>query len=379
MSDPRVDRLAELIVGYSLEVGEGDVVRIDGLDVAAPLTLALYGAALAAGAHPYTNTTLDGLTELLVEHGSDSQLEYISPVQWQEVDRLDALVTIWADRNTRSMSRADPERHRREIQTERKLANRRWERIEAGEMRWCGTHFPTQAHAQEAEMALHEYEAFVFAACHADTDDPAAHWRSQGEELGARAAELSVVRELRVVGPDTDLRLTVDGRRWLPAAGRHPANMPDGEIFTSPVEVATEGEIRFSFPAIFRGREVDDVRLRFEGGKVVTAEAAEGREYLMALLDMDEGARVAGEFAFGLNYEIDRFSRNILLDEKIGGTVHLALGAGFKQAGGRNASALHWDMICDLRDEGEVYADGELVWTAGRFVREPVGEVVESG
>ena len=379
MSDPRVERLAELIVGYSLDLGEGDVVRIDGLDVAAPLVVALYSAALAAGAHPYTNVTLDGLTELLVEQGSDEQLEYLSPVQWREVETLDALVTIWADRNTRSMSRADPERHRRQIQTDRKLANRRWERIAAGEMRWCGTHFPTQAHAQEAEMALEEYEAFVLGACYADRDDPAAHWRAHAERLGSRAAELSAVRELRVLGPDTDLRLAVDGRRWLAAAGRHPANMPDGEIFTSPVESDTEGEIRFSFPAIFRGREVEDVRLRFEGGRVVAAEAAEGEDYLTALLDMDEGARVAGEFAFGLNYEIDRFTRNILLDEKIGGTVHLALGAGFKQVGGRNASALHWDMICDLRAEGEVYADGELVWKAGRFVTDPVGEAVASG
>ena len=379
MSDPGVDRLADLIVGYSLELGEGDVVRIDGLEVAAPLAVSLYRAALAVGAHPYTNLTLDGLTELLVEHGSDAQLEYISPVQWREVDTIDALVTIWADRNTRSLSRADPERHRREIQTERKLANRRWERIAVGELRWCGTHFPTHGHAQEAEMPLDEYEDFVFAACHADRDDPAAHWRARAEALGARAAELSAVRELRVRGPDTDLRLVVDGRRWIAAAGRHPANMPDSEVFTSPVETETEGDIRFSFPAIFRGREVQDVRRRFEGGRVVAGEAVEGQDYLTALLDMDDGARVAGEFAFGLNYEIDRFTRNILLDEKIGGTVHLALGAGFKQVGGRNASALHWDMICDLRADGEVYADGELVWKAGRFVTDPVGEAVASG
>jgi aminopeptidase len=377
VSDARIDRLADLIVGYSLELGEGDVVRIDALEVAAPLALALYRSALAAGAHPYTNITLDGLTELLVREGSDAQLDYIAPTQWREVDALDALVTIWADGNTRSMSRADPERHRRQIQTERKLANRRWERIAAGELRWCGTHFPTQAHAQEAEMPLAEYEAFVLAACYVDREDPAAHWRAQAESLEARAAELSTVRELRVLGPDTDLRLAVEGRRWLAAAGRHPANMPDGEVFTSPLETETQGEIRFSFPAVFRGREVDDVRLRFEAGRVVAAEAAEGEEYLSALLDMDDGARVAGEFAFGLNYEIDRFTRNILLDEKIGGTVHLALGAGFKQVGGRNASALHWDMICDLRRDGEVYADGDLVWKAGRFVGEPVGEKVD--
>jgi aminopeptidase len=177
------------------------------------------------------------------------------------------------------------------------------------------------------------------------------------------------VRELRIVGPDTDLRLGVEGRRWLAANGKY--NMPDGEVFTSPRETETEGEIRFGFPAIFQGREVEDVRLRFEGGRVVAAEAERGEDYLHSLLDMDEGARVPGEIAFGLNYEIDRFTRNILFDEKIGGTMHLALGSAFAQAGGKNQSGLHWDLICDLREEGEVYADGELVWRAGSFLREP--------
>ncbi|MEX0817430.1 MAG: aminopeptidase, partial [Gaiellales bacterium] len=191
--------------------------------------------------------------------------------------------------------------------------------------------------------------------------------------------ELESVRELRVVGPDTDLRLGVAGRKWIAADGRY--NMPDGEVFTSPVETETEGEIRYTFPAIYHGREVDDVRLRFEGGRVVAAEAVRGGDYLRTLLDMDDGARVLGEVAFGLNYEINRFTRNILFDEKIGGTMHFALGSAFPQAGGVNTSGLHWDMICDLREEGEVYADGELVWKAGRFLAEPAVQpigVVES-
>src|ERR671937_2224112 len=187
--------------------------------------------------------------------------------------------------------------------------------------------------------------------------------------MNERARELEMVRGLRVVGPDTDLRFVVDGRRWLAADGR--LNMPDGEIFTSPVETETEGEIRFTFPAVFGGRVVEDVRLRFEGGRVVAAEAASGDDYLQSLLAMDDGARVLGEAAFGLNYEIDRFTRDILFDEKIGGTVHLALGASFKKVGGQNDSGLHWDLICDLRTDGEVYADGELVWKAGRFLHEP--------
>ncbi len=377
MTDPRVDRLAGLLVDYSLALREGQVVRIDGLEASAPLALALYEAALRAGAQPYTNIGLSGLGETLLQHGSDEQLAYLSPIQWEEIERLDALVTIWSEVNTRALSRVDPGRHAAYIAAQRRLSNRRWERISNGEMSWCGTLFPTNAHAQEAEMSLTEYEDFVFAACHVHEDDPASHWRAVSTQLQARASELGAVQELRVVGPDTDLRLGVDGRTWLAADGRY--NMPDGEVFTSPIETETEGEIRYTFPAVYQGREVEDIRLRFEEGRVVNAAAARGNDYLQSLLDMDAGARVVGEVAFGLNYEIDRFTRNILFDEKIGGTMHLALGSGFTQAGGRNTSGLHWDMICDLRREGEVYADGALIWKEGRFLAEPAFEVVESG
>jgi aminopeptidase len=162
--------------------------------------------------------------------------------------------------------------------------------------------------------------------------------------------------------------VVVEGRRWQPADGK--LNMPDGEVFTSPVEDGTEGEIRFTFPAIFNGRVVEDVRLRFEGGRVVAAEAARGADYLEAMLDMDSGARILGEAAFGLNYEIDRVTGDILFDEKIGGTIHLALGSSFKHVGGQNESGLHWDMICDLRAGGEVQADGETIWRDGAFLAE---------
>jgi aminopeptidase len=377
MIDPRVERLARLIVDYSLGLREGQVFRIDALDAAQPLALECYRAALSAGAHAYANIGLPGLLEALLRHGSDEQLTYLSPLQWEEIEGLDALVTVWSEVNTRALSRIQPERHAAYIAAQRKLSNRRWERISRGEMSWCGTLFPTNAHAQEAEMSLTEYEDFVFAACHVHEDDPAAHWRSVSSELEARAAELGTVGELRVVGPDTDLTMGVAGRSWLAADGRY--NMPDGEVFTSPLETETEGEIRYTFPALYHGREVDDVRLRFEEGRVVHAEASRGNDYLQSLLAMDDGARVLGEVAFGLNYEIDRFTRNILFDEKIGGTMHFALGSGFPQTGGANTSGLHWDMICDLRDEGEVYADGELVWKDGRFLAAPALEVVESG
>jgi aminopeptidase len=369
VTDPRVTRLAALVVDYSLELGERQILRIDAPEVSSPLALGLYQAALGAGAFPYTNLSVDGLLEILLEHGSEEQIAHVSALEWHQMETIQALATIWSETNTRSLSRVDSGRHARFLGAHRQLSNRRWERISAGDLRWCGTLFPTQAHAQDAAMSLERYEDFVYGACHVDEDDPAAHWRLAADSIRARAEELDSARELRIVGPDTDLRIGVDGRKWIAADGRF--NMPDGEVFTSPVETETDGEIRYTFPAIYHGREVEDVRLRFEDGRVVAAEAARGGDYLSSLLDMDEGARVPGEIAFGLNYEIDRFTRNILFDEKIGGTMHLALGAGFPQAGGTNTSGLHWDMICDLRAEGEVYVDGELAWKAGRFLREP--------
>jgi len=370
MTDPRVAKLADLLVKYSLELGPGQRVRIDGGTVSAPLVTEVYRSALRVGAHPRPRIEVEGLEAIALDEASEEQLTHISEIDRFEVEHLDAVVTVWGDRNTRSLSRADPQRVSRRLAARRTLINRFWERIDAGQARWVGTRFPTEAHAQDAEMSLAEYEDFVYAACHVRADeDPLAHWRSVSVELNARAGELATASELRIVGPDTDLLLNVDGRRWLAADGK--MNMPDGEVFTSPVETQTEGEIRFSFPAIFHGRGVEDVRLRFEGGRVVAAEARSGQDYLESLLDMDEGARILGELAFGMNYEIDRFSRDILFDEKIGGTIHLALGSSFKQLGGRNESGLHWDLICDLRAEGEVYADGELVWKAGRFLGEP--------
>jgi aminopeptidase len=378
MSDPRVERLAELIVGYSLDLRPGQIVRIEGSTVAEPLAAALYAAALRRGAHPYVDLAVEGLAEHLVAHGSDEQLAHVSPTEWNAVELLDALVVLWADENTRSFGQADPDRHQRYVAARRQVTNRFYERVAAGEARWCGTLMPTNGHAQDAEMSLADYERFVYDACHVSGDgDPAEHWEGLASSLAARAEQLDAVRELRVVGPDTDLALVVEGRTWIAADGR--LNMPDGEVFTSPVETATRGEIRFTFPAIFKGREVEDVRLRFEDGRVVASEASRGLSHLRAMLEMDDAASLLGEVAFGLNYEIDRFTRNILFDEKIGGTMHFALGSGFPEAGGRKQSGLHWDMICDLRADGEVYADGELIWRAGQFLADPQPASVRAG
>jgi aminopeptidase len=370
MTDQRVARLARLLAGYSLELRRGQVLRIDAPTAATPLTEELYRAALEAGSLPYVNVELESLPEILTREGSGEQIDFVSPLAEEELERIDAIATIWAESNTRALSGAEPERHQRLIAASRRLTNKRWERISARQMRWCGVLYPTAAHAQEAGMSLGEYERFVYRACHVEEDgDPVAHWEATHDELGRRAEQLGHTRELRVVGAGTDLRVVVEGRTWEAADGRY--NMPDGEVYTSPVETATEGEVHFSFPALFQGREVEDIHLRFSEGRVVDAEARRGDSFLEALLDMDEGARRLGEVSFGLNYEIDRFTKNTLFDEKIGGTMHFALGSAFTELGGRNESGLHWDLVCDLRAEGEVFADGELVWRAGAFLQEP--------
>jgi aminopeptidase len=368
--DPRYDKLAELVLDHSLRLQPGEVLRIEGeAAAAAPLVVPLHREAIKRGAHAYAALELAGLKEILVAHGTDEQLDFVSPMELREIDAIDASITVWSESNTRSFTRADTDRRQRQLTAQRQVAIRRRDRIANGEHRWCGTLSPTQGHAQDADMSLEDYEDFVFRACHVLDDDPVDHWRQVGERLQARAEELGSVRELRIVGEDTDLTVVVDGRTWRAAYGRQ--NVPDGEVYTSPIETGVNGTIRFGFPAVFGGREIDDARLELENGRVVAAEAAGGEEYLRSLLELDEGASCVGEIAFGLNYEIDRFTRNILFDEKIGGTMHMALGMGFEALGGQNRSALHLDLICDLRREGEVYADGELVWRSGQFLEDP--------
>lgn len=371
MTEPRLERLAGLIVGYSLGLEPGRVFRVETSVAGLPLATELHRAALAAGALPYVHVELEAATETLVKQGSDEQLAFVPPTAESETD--DAIATVWAESNTRALSGSAPARHQRLLAATRDLLQRRWARISAGELGWAGVLCPTAAHAQDAGMSLAEYERFVFRSCHVeDENDPVAHWRSRSAELAAHAERLSGIGELHIVGPGTDLRVVVGGRKWEAADGHY--NMPDGEVYTSPVETETEGEISFAFPALHRGHEVDGIALRFEDGAVVAAEARQGKDFLDAVLDLDPGARRLGEVAFGLNYEIDRFTQNTLFDEKIGGTMHVALGSAFEELGGKNESALHWDLVCDLRAEGEVYADGELVWQAGRFLEQGAAE-----
>ncbi|HMO59182.1 MAG TPA: aminopeptidase [Roseiflexaceae bacterium] len=365
MTDPRIDKMARVLVRYSLALKPGDLFRIVTTPAAAPLVLALYRETLAAGAHPLVSLVLEETEELLYRHGSDDQIRYVSPMQLQEIETIAATIRIMASENTRLLSNADTQKVAARRQALRPLQERVMARSAEGTINWCVALFPTNAAAQDADMSLGDYEDFVYSACKLHYDDPVAAWRASASEQQRIADFLASRSVIRLVAPDTDLTYDVAGRKWVNCYGDR--NFPDGEVFSSCDEALTEGYIRYSFPAIYAGREVEDVRLWFEGGKVVKATAAKGEELLHSLLDMDEGSRRLGEVAFGTNYDITKFSRNILFDEKIGGTIHLALGAGYPETGSKNPSALHWDMICDMR-EGEAYADGQLFYKDGKFI-----------
>jgi aminopeptidase len=361
----RTRRLAEVLVGYSAGVGPGDLVLLEGSVAAEPLFDELYRVVLRAGGHPVMRVELE-LEEYLLAEGADEQVAWVNPALREDIERADVRIVIEAPSNTKSLTGADPARQALAEVTRAELRERYLERAHQGELRWVVSAYPTNAAAQDAEMSLAEYEEFFYGACFLDDGDPVARWRAFSEELQRVAELLAARQELRLVGPGTDLTLAVDGRTWIPSEGRE--NFPDGEVFTAPHERSAEGEIRFTYPAVFRGRQVDDLRLRFRGGEVVEASAARGQAFLEEMIAVDDGARRVGELAFGLNDAIAVFTRNILFDEKIGGTVHLALGSAYAECGGTNRSALHWDLICDLRSGGEVYADGELVYRNGRFL-----------
>lgn len=364
--DARLARFAQVLVEYSLEVQSGQVVAIQGTSVASELLREIYREVIKRGAHPVPLVALSGADEIMLKQGADEQLRFITPVQRWVAEQADATISVLSDTNTRRLSNVDPGRQRIVSEARTELMQTFMRRAAQGELNWCATLFPTEAYAQDAEMSLAEYEEFVFGAGKLDAENPVAEWEQQSARQQDLIDWLSARDEVHIVGPDTNLRVRTGGRTWINADGKR--NFPDGEIFTGPIEDSVNGTVRFSYPAIIAGREVDDVRLRFENGVVVEASAGKNQTFLEQMLSMDEGAKRLGEFAFGTNFEITQFTRNILFDEKIGGTIHMALGAGYPDSGSQNQSGLHWDMICDLRAGGEVRVDGELFMKDGEFV-----------
>jgi aminopeptidase len=365
MIDTRVAKMARTIVRYSVSLKRGErfliLTSVPGL----PLAREVYREALALGALPVVRTMHPELEELLYRCGNDEQVKFVPEYERQELESLDARLVIRGDENVMTLAGVDSERLTIGRQARRTLLERMMARKAAGELKSCLTQYPTNASAQEAGMSLADYEEFVFGACFADRPDPIAAWQELSREQQSKVDFLDGVKVLKVEGPDTDLSLSVEGRKWVNSDGK--ANFPSGEVFTGPVEDSVNGRVRFDVPTLFSGKVVEEIRLEFRAGKVVSASAARGDDMLRSALDTDAGSRFLGEFAFGLNYGITRATKNILFDEKIGGTIHMAIGAGYPETGSHNRSAIHWDMIKNMK-QGRVLADGKPAYENGRFI-----------
>lgn len=366
MKDVRVEKLADLLVNYSVAVKPGDKVLLSGPSSAGPLLTAVYARVLQAGGLPMSWLSLFEMQEILYRTGSDAQLQFVPEPYKLAMMTFDIEIVIMGDENTRALTNIDPQRMVLRRKAYADISHAFMERAARKEARWTLALYPTQAYAQDAEMSLSEYEDFVYSACMPDSNDPVGYWQKVAARQERIIDWLKGKQTLHVIAPGTDLRMSIAGRRFINCACKE--NVPDGEIFTGPVEDSMEGHVHFTYPSIYGGRQVDGVRLWFEKGKVVKAAADKNEDFLLKTIDTDEGSRYVGEFAIGTNEGIQRFTGEILFDEKIGGSFHMALGDGYPESGSQNKSGLHWDMICDLRHGGEIWADDQLMYKDGQFV-----------
>lgn len=365
MPDPRLVKMADVLTHYSLAIRPGDRLVVRAPSIAAPLVKEVYRAALRAGAFVTPSITLSGMEEIRFKESNDEQLTHIPPYERVLLETINKSLLILGDTNTRHLSGADPAKMAKSGLSRSELGANMMKRAAKGELNWCVTLFPTLAYAQEAGMSLPDYENFVYGACLLDTDSPTEGWQRVDREQQHITDAMNTFDQFHVTAPGTDIRYRTGGRVWKNANGR--VNFPDGEVFTGPIEDSVNGTVRFTYPAIYHGNRVEGVQLTFRDGKVINASAERGQAFLDQMLNMDAGSRFLGEVAFGLNYNIKRFTGEILFDEKIGGTMHMALGASYPETGGVNESGLHWDMICDLR-EGQVSADGNTIYRGGQFL-----------
>ncbi len=365
MTDPRVEKLAQTLVEYSAAIKPGDKVSLTGDVSGLPLIREVYKRAVLAGAYIVLDIQDNYASDFLIRHGTDAQLQWVSPKTHWRSEESDVSITIRSTTNTRLSSSADPQRETLHARAIRPVTDIRGVRTERGEHRWTLAQFPTEAYAQEADMSLEEFEDFVYHATFCDQPDPVKCWNDLRDSQQKYVDWLKGRKQVVVRGPNIDMRLSIEGRTFINSDGLR--NMPSGEIFTGPVEDSVNGWVRFTYPAIRQGRQVEGIELKFDQGKVVSATARKNEAFLLANLDSDPGARYLGEFAIGTNYGINRFTGNILFDEKIGGTLHMAVGNGYLETGSKNKSSVHWDMICDMRTDSEITVDGDLFYKDGQF------------
>ena len=365
--DSRIEKMADVLINYSTRVQPGELVLIRGTSPAAqPLMQALTISALRAGGQPFNYVHVADEAPIMLRWGSESQIQLPNPMLRLMYETCPVVIRIDADENTRALTSSPAAKLKAHQHARGDWLSIQMRREAAGTLRRCSTLFPTQAFAQDAGMSLSEYEDFVFGACGLIEPDPVAYWRNMAAGQQKLIDWLAGKKQITLRGKNIDLTLSVDGRTFENADGT--SNLPDGEFFTGPVENSVNGWVKFTFPLVYQGSMVRGAELVFKDGQVVEARAENNVEYLTSTLDTDPGARYLGEFAFGTNRFIDRFTGQILFDEKIGGTVHMALGQSYAQTGGLNKSSVHWDMICDTRTDTEILVDGERFFDDGKFL-----------
>lgn len=361
------DKYAEVLVDYSVDVQKGDLVQIRATSVyAKDLVKAVFKRILERGGHPLVRTSIEDMSDTFIKLASDEQLDYVDPITKLEYEKVDKFISIGAPMNTKTMARANMAKLARRGKATKALSELLMKRSADGSAKWVIADVPTHALAQEAKMSFDEYSEFLFKSCYLDLDDPVAKLKELDEKQTKWANYLNNVKKVRIVGEKTDITFGVEGRKWISCSGLN--NYPDGEVFTSPVEDDVNGEIYFDFPQIYRGNEAHGVHLTIEKGKVVKVVAEKGEDYVNAMFDMDEGSRGIGEIAIGTNDEIQDITGNILFDEKIGDSIHMAIGASYPETGGKNVSGLHWDMIKGMKKDGKIYADDILIYENGKFI-----------
>ena len=373
MADPRVEKFAKILVNYCTRIQPGDRVLIEATTAAEPLVRALYLQVLEAGGHPVPLVQFPDMffpqhEDLLTMRGNDAQLDFVPPLQKLAYDQFESRIRIHSTMNTRSQTSIDPARAQRRGRATGLITEPQMRRGAEGSLKWVTTLYPTDAYAQDAEMSFEQYEDFVFRACHAHEEDPVSFWKKVEQEHEKAIKWMDGKGQVALRGPNVDLTLSVKGRKFMNSCGTH--NMPDGEIYTGPVEESVNGWVKFTYPANYGGASVEGAELIFSNGRVTTAKADKHQDFLLKTLDSDSGSRFLGEFAIGTNFDIQQFTGNILFDEKIGGSFHMALGAGYPETGSKNKSVIHWDMICDMRKDAEILVDGELFYKNGQFVFE---------
>jgi len=365
MADVRIKKLAEILVDHSTRIQPGDRVAIEATTAALPLVSALYTRILERGGHPHLLLDLPEQDELLFEFSKNEQLDFIPTFRKLAYDQFEARIRIASMTNTRALSAVDPAKQKRRQKALSPILEAQMRRGADRSFKWVSTLYPTEGYAMEAEMSLKNFEDFVFHACHADEGNPVEFWTETEKKQRKIIERIEGHNQVILRGPNVDLSLSIKGRKFINGAGLN--NMPDGEIYTGPVEDSVNGFIRFDFPAIYNGVMVEGVELTFSNGKVTQASAMKNQAFLHEMLESDAGARYVGEFAIGTNNEINRFLHNILFDEKIGGTFHMALGAGYPESGSKNKSIIHWDMICGMQKDAEIIVDGEVIYKNGKF------------